>query len=80
MQKLFQRLYILTFKIVEKIMPKIAGKWAVNIFFTPLRFNRPHREQAFMKKANIYRVEFKPDVKNLYDLEWARGRVCSRRW
>ncbi len=66
------------FKIVETLTPNIAKKWAVNLFFTPMRFKRPVHEQEFVKRAKITKVKLELNPTELYNLEYAKGRVLNK--
>lgn len=56
MQSTIQRLFQIAFRIVETVAPPLAGKWAIKLFFTPLKHNRPRREEALIKDATIQKV------------------------
>jgi len=47
-----------SFKLIEFFRPKRAVNWAINLFFTPRRFKRPHREQGFQEQASLQRMPF----------------------
>jgi len=53
MQSLIHQLLRTFFKTLEIIAPGLARRWAVTLFFTPVKFKRPHRETAFLKKALV---------------------------
>ena len=80
MQSVILKLFQVWFKVVETILPKIARKWAVKLFFTPMRFKRPAREEAFVQKAILTKVPFQIDHDDLYNLEYAKGRVLDKRF
>jgi pimeloyl-ACP methyl ester carboxylesterase len=56
--KLIQTLFKITFKTVELIAPPLASRWAVHLFFRPVRFNRPAREKPLLEKADIQQIPF----------------------
>ncbi len=42
------------YPFMEKTMPKIAFKLAFNLFFTPIRFKVPNREQPVLENATLF--------------------------
>lgn len=46
------------FRAVETVSPPLAGKWAVRLFFSPMKYKRPERELAWLKGATIQNVPF----------------------
>lgn len=80
MSAIVQSMYKFIFKITEILFPSIAGKWAVDLFFTPFRFDRPHREKAFMEKAKSKNIKFSPDINKIYDLDWAKDRLLNKKF
>lgn len=78
MQKIFITLFRTWFKILEIIFPFLAKKWAVNLFFTPLRYPVPSREKNFFKLTNVSNVIFSIDPNELYKVDYAKGRVLNK--
>jgi hypothetical protein len=44
--QIFLKIFRITFKLVEKISPSVAGKWALRLFASPRRPARPEWEEA----------------------------------
>ncbi len=80
MISLIHSLFRTIFKILEIVLPTIAKKWAVNLFFSPMRFKRPFREEAFIKKTKISKVPLQINQSELYNLEWAEGKVLNKQF
>ncbi len=78
MQNILVKLFQSWFKFLEIVLPPIARKWSVKLFFTPMRFKRPYREEAFQQKAKATKIAFQIDHTELYNLEYAKGRVLGR--
>jgi len=78
MQAVFIKLFQIWFKVVEVVAPKVAQKWAVDLFFSPMRFKRPFREEEFIKKARVSKVPFQINIADLYNLELAKGKVLNK--
>ena len=62
-QKILLAMFQTAFKITEMLFPALAGKWAVQLFFTPRTFTRPSWEANFLKAARKMKVPFKSDFK-----------------
>lgn len=77
--KLIQALFKITFKTVELIAPPLASRWAVRLFFSPVRFNRPAREKPLLEKAGIQQIPFtgfyrRPSLASYYTTyTWGHG-------
>ncbi|KAA3610723.1 MAG: alpha/beta fold hydrolase [Calditrichaeota bacterium] len=80
MQVIVLKIFQIWFKLVETVLPVIARKWSVNLFFSPMRFKRPFREEAFVKKAQISKIPFQINLTELYNLEWAKGKVLNKQF
>ncbi len=48
-----------SFPKLEKVAPKTANKWALNLFFTPIRFPFPQREQELLTQADFFSLTYK---------------------
>jgi len=81
MQSIIQRLFQIAFRIVETVAPTLAGKWAIKLFFTPLKPKRPRREEALIKDATIQKVSlqesFDKSITQPYFVtySWGKGPV-----
>ena len=60
-----------TAKILEKISPKLALKFGLALFYKPIRFSRPKREEAFYNLAN--KDFFTLRGRNIRTYEWLHG-------
>lgn len=80
MQKMIVRLFQIWFKTIEIILPFVAKKWAVNLFFTPLRYPVPARENHFAQQATVKKVNFTIDPHELYNPEYAHGKVLNKKF
>lgn len=61
----------LTAKYLEKISPKIALGFGLKMFYKPIKFPRPHREESLYKNAN--KDFFQLKGRNIRTYEWLRG-------
>ena len=62
-----------TFPKVEKIAPFLAHRYFVKIFFTPLRYRVPEKEQLIEKKAEKFEVFVAK--KKIQCYSWGKGPV-----
>jgi pimeloyl-ACP methyl ester carboxylesterase len=60
-----------TAKILEKISPKLALRFGLALFYKPIKFPRPRREEALYNSANRDYFEFKG--RNIRTYEWLHG-------
>ena len=77
MRTLLQNLFKILFGAIEWLFPEKAARWAVKLFFTPIRHHRPEREQFFMKEANSQKIPFQPDIHKIYNPETANDLIFS---
>lgn len=47
------------FPKLEKMSPKTANKWALNLFFTPIRFPIPPQEKELVAQAKLFSMTYK---------------------
>jgi hypothetical protein len=57
--QIFLKIFRITFKLVEKISPSVAGKWALRLFASPRRPARPEWEEEFLSAAERVRIPFR---------------------
>jgi pimeloyl-ACP methyl ester carboxylesterase len=62
-RKILFRMFQMVFQLTEKLFPFLASKWAVKLFFTPRRFNRPKWESNILKDVRKQKIPFKSDFK-----------------
>lgn len=60
-----------SFPKLEKVAPKTANKWALNLFFTPIRFPFPPSEQELLAKAELFSLNYKDT--HLQGYQWGTG-------
>ncbi len=67
--RIIQRVY----PVAELLVPRMAHKWAFNMFFKPFRFQMPDREKSILQEATM----FKLDVygRNIQCYSWGQGPV-----
>jgi esterase/lipase len=58
-QKLMYQGFRATFKLIEIVVPALAGKWAIHLFFKPRKFKRPKSETPLIQGASIQKRHFK---------------------
>lgn len=81
MQSTIQRLFQIAFQLVESVAPSLAGKWAIKLFFTPLKHKRPRREEALIKDATTQKIavpeSFDKSITKPYFIKysWGEGPV-----
>jgi esterase/lipase len=80
MQNFFHQVLRTVFGILEFIAPRLVKRWAVTLFFTPLRFKRPHRERGFVKKALAAQNNLDFDSRKLYAQGPGAGGTLNRRF
>ena len=68
------------FKTLEMFRPLKAQKKAVVLFSTPRRYPRPKREARFMDESTHYDVSIPFEKENLYNVNWAVGKVDMDRF
>lgn len=56
-------LFSVAFKLSEMLAPTLAGRWAVRLFFTPRRHERPQREKQFIADATIRKMPLRSEHK-----------------
>lgn len=61
-----------SFPKLEKVAPKTANKWALNLFFTPIRFPFPASEQELLAKAELFSINYKNT--HLQGYQWGTGK------
>lgn len=59
------------FPKLEKVAPRTANKWALNLFFTPIRFPIPTSEQELLAKAELFSINYKDT--DLQGYQWGTG-------
>ncbi|MCK5906555.1 MAG: alpha/beta hydrolase [Flavobacteriales bacterium] len=60
-----------TASTLEKISPKLALKFGLTLFYKPIKFPRPHREDALYESAT--KDYFQHKTRNIRTYEWLRG-------
>lgn len=76
MQSIIHLLFKMAFQIVETIAPSLADKWAIKLFFTPLKHKRPRREEALIKDATIQKIA----LQESYDKSIAKPHFIMYSW
>ncbi len=73
-----QRLIQIMVRFLQYVSPVLAQKIALHLWATPVRFKRPAREEAYLRKMRAERMAV--DFKNalLYDESYARGKTLTR--
>ncbi|HYG37803.1 MAG TPA: alpha/beta hydrolase [Cytophagales bacterium] len=61
------------FRVTEKVSPFLAKRWAVKLFFSPVKFDYPAKEQKLLSQAKTFKVE--SNGVNLVGYEWGAGPV-----
>jgi pimeloyl-ACP methyl ester carboxylesterase len=62
-RKILLAMFQTTFKMTQMLFPALAGKWAVRLFFTPRKFQRPKRESDFLRDGQKMKIPFRSDFK-----------------
>jgi pimeloyl-ACP methyl ester carboxylesterase len=79
LSRLIYTLFKITFRTVEVVVPALAGRWAIRLFFKPMRYQRPGREKAFLAKAAVQKLPFtgmdsRPSGESTYTVyRWGQG-------
>ncbi|MBL6447200.1 alpha/beta hydrolase [Fulvivirga sp. 29W222] len=60
------------FPRVEKVVPWLAKRWFVRIFFTPVRYKMPYGEVEMAEKAETYKFDYEGKKVQVY--EWGEGK------
>ena len=58
LQKMILNLFQNSFRLIEKFLPTVAGKWGIKLFFKPRKHQRPVREAQYIKNASIEKIPF----------------------
>ncbi|MCZ6701816.1 MAG: alpha/beta hydrolase [Ignavibacteria bacterium] len=61
------------FKNLEKTLPWLANRWAVNLFFTPIHFPEPEAEKKMALLGSGFTLKHKE--KNIRGYYWGQGPV-----
>ncbi len=56
---------------LSALVPFLAKRWAVNLFFTPIKFKTPIKEVEIAKKANLEKITV--DGKQIQTYTWGEG-------
>lgn len=62
----------LAFSVTEKALPILARRWAIKLFFSPIKFDFPDREKEILRLATTFKVDEKGVVQGY---EWGKGPV-----
>ncbi|WP_040496159.1 alpha/beta fold hydrolase [Fulvivirga imtechensis] len=60
------------FPKMEKVVPWLAKRWFVRVFFTPVRYKMPDGEVEMLKKARNYQIMYENKKVQVY--EWGEGK------
>ncbi|HED09220.1 MAG TPA: alpha/beta hydrolase [Caldithrix abyssi] len=73
-----QRLIQIFVRFLQYVSPVYARKIGLHLWATPVRFKRPPREEAYLKKMRVEKLNV--DFKNalIYDESYGRGKTLTR--
>lgn len=75
-QSLLQHSFQSAFHLTETIAPALAQRWAIRLFFRPMKFTRPPREAKLLATATIARHAYA----SFYPLPAADCHVLTYEW
>ncbi|MEM7345587.1 MAG: alpha/beta hydrolase, partial [Chloroflexota bacterium] len=78
MKSTVQMLFKMIFRLVEILMPALAGRWATSLFLTPIKNKRPDYESEFIQDAIIQKIpiveSYDQSLTNPYYVKYSWGR------
>jgi pimeloyl-ACP methyl ester carboxylesterase len=76
MNSIFLRFFQIAFRLVEIVLPALAGKWGIKLFFSPFKHKRPHRETLLLQDA----IRQKINLPACYDTSIASPHFVMYSW